>query len=100
MLDLTRNHKTLVFFAALLNFIVGIAVGFHHHAIGDGRHSDCPVCATGSQLSAGDSDRQVGNTPIVHSSVTRLFQPGEASPIVPSLDTIHAPRAPPAALTM
>ncbi len=90
---LNRNHKKYFVFIALVYLISGITIGFHH-SHDNGRHFDCPVCATGYLFSA--SDREVTNSLVIDFRITYLCPSEEMSR--PSLSTfpVHAPRAPPA----
>ena len=72
---LTSNHKKFILIAAFIYLIAGIVIGFHHHADGNGRHFDCPICATGSLLFAGG--REDASTLAVYLIITPLIQPGE-----------------------
>jgi hypothetical protein len=90
---LTRNHKIFIVLAAFIYFIAGMAIGFHHHAEGDGRHFDCPICTTGSLLSTGG--REDTSTLAVYLGITLLCQSKEIFPTDSSILPIHAPRAPP-----
>lgn len=95
---LTGNHKRFIVLAAFIYFTAGIATGFHQHTHADGRHFDCPLCATGSLLSAGGTED--ASAIAVYPGITRFFQPGETFPAAPSILPNHSPRAPPPAATV
>jgi len=89
---LKRNHKKFITLIALVYLISGITIGFHHHH-DNGRHFDCPVCATGNLFSA--SDREDTNSLAVYPRITHFPRSEENFLTALSTFSVHAPRAPP-----
>jgi hypothetical protein len=91
---LKRNQKKFIVLIALVYLISGITIGFHHHADGNGRHSDCPICTNGNLFSAIAGEAM--NSLDVYLRITHFCRSEENCTATLSTFSVHAPRAPPA----